>query len=255
MKIDLNYNDIDFKEKIINLPKEVKEVNIYGDNIDIHLFCDILEDVKENVIINSKYYDEIKREFKKRKTFQGFNRSILNMVKKICNENITKNDYVVDMTIGNGNDTLFLANLSKKVFGFDIQDTAIKNTKELLIKNNVLNYDLFNTSHDKINDVLKEYKNNIKLILFNLGYLPCGNKNITTNHKTTLDAVKNSFSMLSNDGLILIVFYPHPEGKLEAEYVIKYLNENNKSFKIYKNTSNEDAPYLVVINSYDKLYM
>ena len=94
MKIDLNYNDIDFKEKIINLPKEVKEVNIYGDNIDTHLFCDILEDVKENVIINSKYYDEIKREFKKRKTFQGFNRSILNMVKKICNENINKNDIV-----------------------------------------------------------------------------------------------------------------------------------------------------------------
>ena len=38
MKIDLNYNDIDFKEKIINLPKGVKEVNIYGDNIDTHLF-------------------------------------------------------------------------------------------------------------------------------------------------------------------------------------------------------------------------
>lgn len=54
--------------------------------------------------------------------------------------------------------------------------------------------------------------------------------------------------MLSNDGLILIVFYPHPEGKLEAEYVIKYLNENNMNYKIYRNTSNEDAPYLVVIS-------
>ncbi len=55
------------KKKIINLPKEVKEVNIYGDNIDTHLFCDILEDVKENVIINSKYYDEIKNESLKKK--------------------------------------------------------------------------------------------------------------------------------------------------------------------------------------------
>ena len=248
MILDLDFNDKDFEEKIINLPKGVKIVNIYGNNINISALCNILENVKDNVDIKCNYKEKIDNEFLKRGTYQGFNRSILNMVKKICNENITKNDYVVDMTIGNGNDTLFLANLSKKVFGFDIQDTAIKNTKELLVKNNVLNYDLFNTSHDKINDVLKEYKNNIKLILFNLGYLPCGNKNITTNHKTTLDAVKNSFSMLSNDGLILIVFYPHPEGKLEAEYVIKYLNENNKSFKIYKNTSNEDAPYLVVIN-------
>lgn len=236
MKIDLNYNDIDFKEKIINLPKEVKEVNIYGDNIDTHLFCDILEDVKENVIINSKYYDEIKREFKKRKTFQGFNRSILNMVKKICNENINKNDIVVDMTIGNGHDTLFLAGISKKVFGFDIQSIAVDNTIKLLDKNNVYNYELFCVSHDKINEVLY------------LGYLPCGDKSITTNHESTLKAVINSLDMLDNNGLILIVFYPHPEGKLEAQVVLDYLKQNNIGYKIYKNTPNEDAPYLVVIN-------
>ncbi len=248
MKIDLNYNDIDFKEKIINLPKEVKEVNIYGDNIDTHLFCDILEDVKENIIINSKYYNEIKREFKKRKTFQGFNRSILNMVKKICNENINKNDIVVDMTIGNGHDTLFLAGISKKVFGFDIQSIAVDNTIKLLDKNNVYNYELFYVSHDKINEVLWEYKHNIKLILFNLGYLPCGDKSITTNHESTLKAVINSLDMLNNNGLILIVFYPHPEGKLEAQVVLDYLKQNNIGYKIYKNTPNEDAPYLVVIN-------
>ena len=64
MKIDLNYNDIDFKEKIINLPKGVKEVNIYGDNIDTHLFCDILEDVKENIIM------KLKESLKKEKHFK-----------------------------------------------------------------------------------------------------------------------------------------------------------------------------------------
>lgn len=248
MILDLDFNDKDFEEKIINLPKCIKSVNIYGDNINISSLCDVLENVKGNVEIRCNYKEKINNEFLKRGTYQGFNRSILNMVKKICNENITNNDYVVDMTIGNGNDTLFLANISKKVFGFDIQDVAIKNTQELLIENNVVNYELFNVSHDKINIVLSKYKDRIKLILFNLGYLPCGNKNITTNHKTTLDAVKNSFSMLSYDGLILIVFYPHPEGKLEAEYVIKYLNENNKYYKIYRNTSNEEAPYLVVIS-------
>lgn len=250
MKIDLNYNDIDFKEKIINLPKGVKEVNIYGDSIDTHLFCDILEDVKENVIINSKYYDEIKREFKKRKTFQGFNRSILNMVKKICNENINKNDIVVDMTIGNGHDTLFLAGISKKVFGFDIQSIAVENTIKLLDKNNVYNYELFCVGHDKINEVLWEYKHNIKLILFNLGYLPCGDKSITTNHESTLKAVINSLDMLDNNGLILIVFYPHPEGKLEAKVVLDYLKQNNIGYKEYRNTINEEAPYLVVIRNF-----
>lgn len=250
MEINLDYNNIDFKDKIINLPKGVKIVNIYGDNINISTLCDILENVKNNIEIRYNYNKEINNEFLKRNTYQGFNRSILNMVKKICVENVTSNDYVVDMTVGNGNDTLFLANISKKVFGFDIQDIAIKNTTKLLEENNVDNYELFNISHEKINDVLKEYEKNIKLILFNLGYLPCGDKSITTNHKTTLNAVKNSFSMLSSNGLILIVFYPHPEGKLEAQVVLEYLNKNKLEYKIYKNTPNMDAPYLVVINKY-----
>lgn len=250
MIVDLNYNDTDFEDKIINLPKNIKSVNIYGHNINITNLCNILENVKSNVEIKSNHQKEIDDEFLKRNTYQGFNRSILNMVKKICSENITKNDFVVDMTVGNGNDTLFLTNISKKVFGFDIQDVAIDNTKKLLRENNVYNYELFNISHEKINDVLKEYEKNIKLILFNLGYLPCGDKSITTNHKTTLNAVKNSFSMLSSNGLILIVFYPHPEGKTEAQVVLEYLNKNKLKYTIYKNTPNMDAPYLIVINNY-----
>ena len=248
MIIDLNYNDTDFEDKIINLPKDIKIVNVYGDNINITNLCNILENVKSNVEIRSNYQKEIDDEFLKRNTYQGFNRSILNMVKKICSENITKNDFVVDMTVGNGNDTLFLANISKKVFGFDIQDIAIKNTTKLLEENNVDNYELFNISHDKIDIVLNKYKNNIKLILFNLGYLPCGDKFITTNHETTLNAIKSSLDMLKNDGLILVVFYPHPEGKLEAKVVLDYLNNYNLNYTIYKNTPNEDAPYLVVIS-------
>lgn len=248
MEINLDYNNIDFKDKIINLPKGVKIVNIYGDNINISTLCDILENVKNNIEIRCNYNKEINNEFLKRNTYQCFNRSILNMVKKICVENVTSNDYVVDMTVGNGNDTLFLANISKKVFGFDIQDIAIKNTTKLLEENNVDNYELFNISHDKIDIVLNKYKNNIKLILFNLGYLPCGDKFITTNHETTLNAIKSSLDMLKNDGLILVVFYPHPEGKLEAKVVLDYLNNYSLNYKIYKNTPNEDAPYLVVIS-------
>ena len=248
MEINLDYNNIDFKDKIINLPKGVKIVNIYGDNINISTLCDILENVKNNIEIRCNYNKEINNEFLKRNTYQGFTRSILNMVKKICVENVTSNDYVVDMTVGNGNDTLFLANISKKVFGFDIQDIAIKNTTKLLEENNVDNYELFNISHDKIDIVLNKYKNNIKLILFNLGYLPCGDKFITTNHETTLNAIKSSLDMLKNDSLILVVFYPHPEGKLEAKVVLDYLNNYNLNYTIYKNTPNEDAPYLVVIS-------
>ena len=37
---------------------------------------------------------------------------------------ITKDDVVVDATMGNGHDTLFLAKLAKQVYAFDIQETS-----------------------------------------------------------------------------------------------------------------------------------
>lgn len=247
MEIDLCYDEVDFKERIINLPKNIKIVNIVGSNINVSNLCNILEDVKESIIVNTLYNDEIKLEFSKRGTYQGFNRSILNMVKKICIDNVSGNDFVVDMTTGNGNDTLFLAGISKKVFGFDIQSIAINNTNNLLLSNNINNYELFNCSHDNIDKVLYDYIGNIKLILFNLGYLPCGDKSITTMHETTLKAFKNSYKMIKDDGLILIVFYPHPEGKLEEKVILEYLNKENINYNTYRNTLNINAPYLLVI--------
>lgn len=235
------------KEKLQNIDKTVKYIKVNG-YIDISLLCTLLEDVKPTIkLIDFKYINELNEEFKRRNTFQGFNKSILNMVKKIIKENVTTKDYVVDMTIGNGFDTLYLANTSKHVFGFDIQKLAINNTTNLLENNNIKNYTLFLSSHVNINTLLHDYTNNIKLILFNLGYLPCGDKTITTNHLTTLNALINSLNMLSKDGLILIVFYPHPEGKKEEQVVLNYLNNNNINYKTYRNTPNKEAPYLVVI--------
>lgn len=176
-------------------------------------------------------------------------RSILNTVKKLCIRNIKESDIVVDMTVGNGNDTLFLANLIPNgyVFGFDIQEDAINKTLNLLKENNITNYKLFQESHENIDITLKDYKNNISLILFNLGYLPGGNKNIMTNHESTLNAVKKSLNMLKDDGTILIVFYPHKEGLKEALSVRKYLDTSNISYTQYYNTTNTYAPYLVEI--------
>ena len=65
MEINLDYNNIDFKDKIINLPKGLKIVNIYGDNINISTLCDILENVKSNVEIKSNRQKEIDDEFLK----------------------------------------------------------------------------------------------------------------------------------------------------------------------------------------------
>ena len=235
----------------------------------VNIVCDQLEYLNENIVINRITGDpdkdeliepfwltkkfgvlnEIDKELKRRNTYQGFNRSIINKVHQIIEDNIKPNDIVVDMTCGNGNDTLFLGNIVTKgiIYGFDIQQTAINNTKRLLNENNISNYKLFNESHDKIDISLKEYIGKISLILFNLGYLPNGDKNITTMHDTTLTALKKSLKMINNKGIILIVIYSHEEGKKEEKEIKQYLDKNNINYDEYHNTINKDAPYLIKI--------
>ncbi|MBF1708746.1 MAG: SAM-dependent methyltransferase, partial [Streptococcus sanguinis] len=46
----------------------------------------------------------------------------LQMAHAFLAEVVTKEDIVVDATMGNGHDSLFLAQLAKKVYAFDIQE-------------------------------------------------------------------------------------------------------------------------------------
>lgn len=235
----------------------------------VDIVCDQLEYLNEDVVINRITGDpnkeeliepswltkkfgvlnEIDKELVRRNTYQGFNRSILNKVKQLIENNLKPNDLVIDMTVGNGNDTLFLCNIVNKghVFGFDIQEKAISNTKKLLKENNISNYSLFNETHENIDIILKEYKNKISLILFNLGYLPGSDKSITTNHISTLNALKKALNMLNNKGIILIVLYPHEEGRKEEIEIKKFLEKDNINYNEYHNTDNINVPYLIEI--------
>ena len=192
--------------------------------------------------------NDIDKELKRRDTYQGFNKSILNYVKRRIDYYVKQNDLVVDATIGNGFDTLYLCNLTPKgkVFGFDIQDEAIANTKKLLENKN--NYKLFKVSHENINTVLKDYNGKISLVLFNLGYLPNGNKKITTKVDSTIKAIQNSFELLNHKGVILVTIYPgHQEGLKESIEIKKLLKKNEYKYKEYHNTDNKIAPYLIEI--------
>ena len=46
-------------------------------------------------------------------------------------EVVTQDDIVVDATMGNGHDTLFLAKLAKQVYAFDIQEKPWKRPKNV----------------------------------------------------------------------------------------------------------------------------
>lgn len=110
--------------------------------------------------------------------------SALDFSHELLSQVVSYGDTVVDCTVGNGHDTLFLANLvgtDGTVYGFDIQPQAIENTKALLRKTppSAKNIFLYNISHSKVDEILP-YQTMISAAIFNLGYLPGGDKTIVT---------------------------------------------------------------------------
>lgn len=169
-------------------------------------------------------------------SFESLNNAIM-IAKHIAKIKVKYGSVVVDATVGNGNDTIFLSKLigsQGKLFGFDIQATAINNTKfkleELKNEDQVI---LINDGHENISKYVSE---NIDFALFNLGYLPGGDHNIITQPDTTIKAIKSIIDRLNRGGAIVIVSYiRHEGGRLEFETIYDYLNKlNQKEFNVFK---------------------
>ncbi len=157
--------------------------------------------------------------------------------KEIIVKRVSKGSIVVDATIGNGNDTSLLAELvgkEGKVFGFDIQEIAIKNTTERLQKLNL--FDRVQLYHDSHENIDKYIKDDIDLVIFNLGYLPGGDHTIITKPNSTIKAIKKSLELLGKNGILLVVVYSgHEGGEIEKEKIEHLLeNLNQKQFDVLK---------------------
>ena len=132
---------------------------------------------------------------------------------------------VVDFTLGNGHDTLWFSDLvgeSGHVYSFDVQDQAISSARALLeAEAKYNNYTLIKSSHHLVKHFVP---GKICAGMFNLGYLPGGDRSITTMHETTLPAVEAAIDILEDDGGLLIAVYPgHPEGTVEGELIHRML--------------------------------
>lgn len=162
----------------------------------------------------------------------------ISISKEMLKSHISEGDIVLDATVGNGNDTLDLARLvgnNGKVYGFDIQSIAIENTKTLLLENNLLdNVILINDNHKNIGDYIKEP---LDLAIYNLGYLPKGDKDIKTDAKNTVMSVCKALSLLKGNGLLIITSYiGHPGGFEEKEALERTLMElDQKRYNVLKN--------------------
>jgi len=141
----------------------------------------------------------------------------------LLKENVSEGDLVIDATAGNGHDSKFLAGLigeKGKVYSFDIQKEAVNNTKELLKKENLSDrVEVILDSHANINKYVNQ---KVAAVIFNLGYLPGGNKEIITRSKSTITAVEESIKLLQKNGLIILVIYSgHQGGEKEKRAVLE----------------------------------
>jgi len=152
------------------------------------------------------------------------NRLFINAVqeaKRLMSQAVAIGDVCLDATCGNGHDTLFLANLvgaQGKVFAFDVQQMALDSTqKRLQLANVAERVSLINDGHQQMAEYVHE---KIAGAMFNLGYLPGGNKGLVTKPNTTVAALDILTELMLPYGLITLVLYTgHPGGEEEAKKV------------------------------------
>ena len=89
--------------------------------------------------------------------------------------------------------------------------------------------------------------------MFNLGYLPGGDKNITTMRETTMPAIEAAISMLDRDAILSIAIYPgHEEGDLEGKMVTEYLSGLDRftySIAQIKIINSPTSPYFMIVET------
>ncbi|HHY99637.1 MAG TPA: class I SAM-dependent methyltransferase [Sedimentibacter sp.] len=158
----------------------------------------------------------------------------------------------LDLTCGNGNDTLFLSSLAGPkghVTGLDIQEEAVERTKNLLKeKSKYNNYTIIRDSHEFAE---KYIRNKIDAAVYNLGYLPNSDKNIVTQAQTTIRSINSLLPYLKDSGRIYITAYITHDKGYEIYKISDFLNCLDKRLfnVIHINLVNKDnnPPELYII--------
>ena len=165
----------------------------------------------------------------------------LQMAHAFLAEVVTKEDVVVDATMGNGHDTLFLAKLAKQVYAFDIQEQAVAET-------GLDNAQLILAGHE----TLDQYLDHFKAAIFNLGYLPSADKSVITRPDTTLEALEKACRGLEKGGrTAIMIYYGHEGGEVEKDAVLDFVSQlpqQDFTVALYKTINQiNNPPFLVMI--------
>jgi len=182
--------------------------------------------------------------------------SLVTIARRYLSEHIQRGDIVIDATTGNGHDTEFAARCvgpQGRVYGFDIQQQAIDNTQQRIIRSGFQKrVTLIKAGHEQMKHcVPDDVRGMISTIIFNLGYLPGDNKQVATQRYTTITALHQALALIKIDGMVCIVAYRgHDSGVQEAEVLQQWItNLNSQDYQVIVIDPNRESnsPFLVMI--------
>ncbi len=134
-------------------------------------------------------------------------------------------DTVLDATAGNGHDTMFLARQvgpSGRVYAMDIQEAALTSARARLAAESLdARVTWIPGDHAHLAELLPENtKGRLRAVVFNLGYLPGGDRSVTTRAASTCAALESVLALLGPAGLLSVTCYRgHPGGDTEYHVV------------------------------------
>lgn len=151
-------------------------------------------------------------------------------------------DHAIDATCGNGKDALRLVKLVPQghVYALDIQEIALQKARALIPDSNI---SFLLQSHAELPT------GRFKLVVYNLGYLPGGNKDLTTMTTTTLESLEKAAQLIVIGGALSITCYPgHPEGAREELAIQRWVESlDPQKWLITRHAWREKSPTLFFI--------
>lgn len=180
--------------------------------------------------------------------------SLVKQVHERLDALLGEGDIVIDATLGNGFDALFLAKKigsSGWLYGFDIQAEAIAASRLKLTS--YPHVRLIHASHADMKAHLPFFwQGNVRACVFNLGYLPGSNQQVITQAASTRRALTAASQLLAPGGLITITAYPgHHGGEIETACVVRWCQTmTRQGFQVstlISDPTNAAAPRLFVL--------
>ncbi len=138
----------------------------------------------------------------------------------IASRALRPGDVAFDATVGHGNDLVMMATLVGEqglVLGCDIQGHAIESAWQNAEMRGVSDrVRLHVESHEHIERICQaENVEQLRAIMYNLGYLPGGDKSIRTRRESTIASLGKALDLLMPGGVMTIVSYRGHEGGAE----------------------------------------